>query len=255
MDLGLQLSSIGLLDEDNARVCGVAVKTIRRWRRLYERRGVQRGVHGGAPAPDCPRCDGRELDEASYSALLGFYLGDGNICRVSSRRPASSLRLSVVQDARYPASIDEIAQLIASVKTAPGWRRNVPGAVTLESVWKHWPCLFPQHGPGRKHERLIELAPWQREIVERHPREFPRGLFHSDGCRITNWTEKTVAGKRKRYEYGRYFFSNVSADIRGICVWALGLVQVPARDDGRKTVSVARREAVAVLDTFIGPKT
>jgi hypothetical protein len=40
-----------------------------------------------------------------------------------------------------------------------------------------WPEAFPQHGPGRKHDRKIELVPWQREIVDRHPQEFLRGLF------------------------------------------------------------------------------
>ena len=30
------------------------------------------------------------------------------------------------------------------------------------SFSKHWPCLFPQHEPGRKHERKIELMPWQQ---------------------------------------------------------------------------------------------
>jgi len=38
-----------------------------------------------------------------------------------------------------------------------------------------WPCLFPQHGPGRKHERKIELAPWQEAIVDREPEQFIRG--------------------------------------------------------------------------------
>jgi hypothetical protein len=27
---------------------------------------------------------------------------------------------------------------------------------------------------------------------------------------VTNWTERVVAGERKRYEYPRYFFSNRS---------------------------------------------
>lgn len=62
--------------------------------------------------------------------------------------------------------------------------------------WHHWPCLFPQHGPGRKHERPIVLEHWQREIVEQHPGPFLRGLFHSDGCRVTDWTRSRLTGKR-----------------------------------------------------------
>ncbi len=74
----------------------------------------------------------------------------------------------------------------------PGGRphtREVPGCVITTVSWKHWPCLFPQHGPGRKHERDLVLADWQWEIVERHPADFLRGLFHSDGCRANNWRD------------------------------------------------------------------
>src|SRR3954469_23918825 len=62
VDLGLLLSDAGLLDRDTAAVCGVAVKTIRRWRRLYQRRGAKRGQRATYP---CPRCDDRTLDKAA----------------------------------------------------------------------------------------------------------------------------------------------------------------------------------------------
>ena len=61
----------------------------------------------------------------------------------------------------------------------------------LQSTWKHWPCLFPQHGPGRKHERVLGMADWQWTIIREHPADFLRGLFHSDGCRASNW--KTIS--------------------------------------------------------------
>jgi hypothetical protein len=46
--------------------------------------------------------------------------------------------------------------------------------------------VFPQVGPGPKHLRKIELAPWQWQLVERHPRELVKSLIHSDGCRAIN---------------------------------------------------------------------
>ncbi len=49
------------------------------------------------------------------------------------------------------------------------------GCTEVLSFSKHWPCLFPQHGPGRKHMRRIELADWQQVIVEGHPGDFARG--------------------------------------------------------------------------------
>ncbi|CAI9419872.1 hypothetical protein HIDPHFAB_03910 [Nocardioides sp. T2.26MG-1] len=48
--------------------------------------------------------------------------------------------------------------------------------------------------------------------------------------------------------------SNVSADIRELCCWALDLVDVPWRQSNHKTISVSTRAAVARLDTLIGMK-
>ena len=118
------------------------------------------------------------------------------------------------------------------------------------------PCrpLFPQHGPGRKHERPIRLEPWQREIVEDHPAEFLRGLFHSDGSRTRNWATRVVAGERRRYDYPRWELANRSADIIGLCCWALGLAGIEHRHRTADRLAVSRREAVARLDAMVGPK-
>jgi hypothetical protein len=61
----------------------------------------------------------------------------------------------------------------------------------------------PQHGAGPKHRRTIALLDWQREIVAEYPELFLPGLFNSDGCRVANWTTRTVAGHPKPYEYPR----------------------------------------------------
>jgi hypothetical protein len=68
VDLGLRLSGIGVLDRENAAICEVAVETVRRWRRLYQRRGHRRGTGRG----DCPFCDGAELDTRAYAHALGW---------------------------------------------------------------------------------------------------------------------------------------------------------------------------------------
>lgn len=105
-----------------------------------------------------------------------------------------------------------------------------------------------------KHSRRIALEPWQQEIVQRRPGPFLRGLFHSDGCRINNWTRRLVAGELKRYEYPRYFFSNTSTDIMALCQWALGLLDLHWMMTDAKNLSVARKADVAVLDVHVGPK-
>jgi hypothetical protein len=191
------------------------------------------------------------LDEPAYAHLLGWYLGDGSLAR--ARRGV--FVLSICNDASYPGLNAEVMTSMAACK--PGGKprqRSHPGAAVIELGWKHWPCLFPQHAPGRKHTRRIVLEPWQRTIVERHPGRFLRGLFHSDGCRCTNSVVRQVGGRPKRYEYPRYFFKNTSDDIRRLTGWALDLCGIAWRPSNDLTISVARKDAVAALDEFVGPK-
>ena len=129
-----------------------------------------------------------------------------------------------------------------------------PGCTEVKSYSQHWPCVFPQHGPGKKHLRKIALATWQREICSRFPGDLARGLFHSDGCRITNRVRRALAGGDRWYEYPRYMFSNESEDILEICGDVLDQLGVDWRYSRRNVISVARREAVARLDEFVGPK-
>ena len=135
----------------------------------------------------CPRCDGVDLEPTAYAELLGWYLGDGYISR--GRRGVYNLH--VYNDAQLRRTIERRLELMRAVK--PGGRPHTSPAARAaswsRSSWKHWPCLFPQHGPGRKHERPIVLEAWQRaRSSSAHPADFLRGLFHSDGCRVANWT-------------------------------------------------------------------
>jgi hypothetical protein len=128
------------------------------------------------------------------------------------------------------------------------------GCTYVNCITRQWLHLFPQHGAGVKHERPIVLERWQRELVARDPRPLIRGLIHSDGWRGTNWTTKTVGGTTKKYTYPRYQFSNRSDDIRGIFTDALDLLAISWRQNNQWTISVAKRDAVATMDAFVGPK-
>ena len=156
---------------------------------------------------------------------------------------------------------------IACADTYPGIAREVDDALRSVSgnkvcvvqnigcsehltYWKHWPCLFPQHGPGRKHERPIMLAAWQQELVDADPWPLIRGLIHSDGCRSIN----RVRTRGQSYSYPRYFFANESTDILAIMGGALDRVGVAWRLNRPNSISVARRDAVALMDARIGPK-
>ena len=105
----------------------------------------------------------------------------------------------------------------------------------MQSDWMHWPCLLPQHGPGRKHARHLGMAEWQWDIVQEHPADFLRGLFHSDGCRVSNWALQVVSGEKKRYEYPRWHFTNESAEIMAWCQDALDMLNIPWRQSSRRS--------------------
>jgi hypothetical protein len=190
------------------------------------------------------------VDPGAYAYLLGAYLGDGTLTPF----PRGVYNLRVSCDLKYPDIVNEIATAIAIARGSDtGGFAPRPGCVVVNAYWKHWPCLFPQHGPGRKHERRIELAGWQAELVMSHSRELIRGLIQSDGNRHIN----KVRGRLNpalRYEYTRYMFTNASVDILGTFTDALGRLGVHWTRTTPRVVSVARRDDVAYLDTFLGPK-
>ncbi len=140
---------------------------------------------------------------------------------------------------------------------SPRWpdsQVRAPGAIVVQMHWKHWPCLFPQHGPGRKHQRPIVLEDWQREIVEAHPGAFLRGLFHSDGSPGPQLGDPTRGRRDQALRVPALAVHQRRGDIRELCCWALDLVDIAWRQSNWNCISVSRREAVARLDALIGPK-
>jgi len=184
-------------------------------------------------------------DPQAYAYLLGLYLGDGHLV-TTARIPV--LRIYCAD--AWPTLIDLCEGAMLAVLASSVQRVQKKGCVGVQSYGKHWPCLLPQHGPGKKHDRPIVLADWQGPILAEHPGHFLRGLFHSDGCRVAN--RVTVRGKE--YVYPRYMFINLSTDIMGLCQWALDLLGIAWRMNRPNSLSVARRDAVAALDRHVGPK-
>ena len=129
-------------------------------------------------------------------------------------------------------------------------------AVIVEASSKLLPEIFPQHGPGLKHNRPIVLTAWQRAVLDEHPERFLRGLIHSDGCRAVNrFKTKLPSGRVAEYAYPRYFFSNLSADIRRLFCEYCERLGVRWTQSNHRNISVSHRHSVAILDGFIGPKT
>jgi hypothetical protein len=252
--MALCLSALDVIDQENARICNVSVAAIRHWRcgrRRAGHDGAARHDMAGSRDADCPRCHGRTMDEAAYAYLLGLYLGDGHISR--GRRDVFALSLSCCDS--WPGLLAEARRAMSAVMPASSvFCVQRLGCTEVKSTSKHWPCLFPQHAPGRKHLRKIELEQWQHIIVAAHPGEFARGLFHSDGWRGLNRVRRTLPSGDRRYEYPRYMFTNESSDILRLCGETLDQLGVDWRFSRRNVISVARREAVARLDEFVGPK-
>ena len=120
------------------------MKTIPRWRHVYQRLGLPRVPDN--PARLCPMCGDRDLlDEEAYALLLGWYLGDGSLALL--RRGVYVLQVDT--DNAYPGLMDEIEQSMRRVKPRGSVHRTArKGCKAIKMQWKHWPCVFPQHGPG-----------------------------------------------------------------------------------------------------------
>ncbi|HWM60405.1 MAG TPA: hypothetical protein VNO83_21445 [Pseudonocardia sp.] len=240
VDRVLQLCVANRTTREVSRLTSIPESTIAHWRRGDRRTGRRAA---------CPRCSSTGLPD-SYSYLLGSYLGDGHI--TTGRRGVHALSISCAD--AWPGVMNEVEAAMREALGRAVCHVQRHGCVDVKSYSRHWTCLFPQHGPGPKHSRPIRLSGWQQEAVARHQGRFLRGLFHSDGCRISNWTRRRVAGEWKRYEYPRYVFTNTSQDILGLCAAALDQLGIAYTRPRADTISVARRAAVAALDVHVGPK-
>jgi hypothetical protein len=232
----LRLLRQGWNDCAVSRATGVPRCTVRGWR--TQPRGKWKARRDGG----CPVCGHTRLNRPQYAYLLGLYLGDG--CLSLHRRGVYRLRISL--DARYPRIVGACSLAMSAVSGRRVGHVRAPGCTVVNAYWKHWPCLFPQHGAGRKHDRRIELKVWQQDVAFEHPGALLRGFIHSDGCRVLNH----VNGR----DYPRYHFRNQSAEILTLFCRACDDYGVEWTTPRPGLLSVARREDTARLDLVIGPK-
>lgn len=233
----LELADLGESIATIVETTGIPRSTVRDW---------LAGRHIDPDVATCERCGSPHLhahDSPSYSYLLGLYLGDGCL----SPHARGVHRLRIVLDTAYPGIVEEAVGAIAEIRGRPAHvLRRESACVQVSSYWRGWPCLFPQHGPGKKHDRAIFLADWQEGVVDRWPGELLRGLVHSDGCRFQN--------TGRSWSAPRYSFSNRSAGVRSIFCSACDRLGLHWTTAGAYTIYVSRKADVATLDRFIGPK-
>jgi len=131
----------GLRPPQAARRAGVDPSTLHAWLKEDAPELVC------ARARRCWRCyPDVQLDAAAYAHLLGLYLGDGWIVRLKA-----TTFLSVACDDAWPGLADECAQVMLQVFATSVCRVRRNGCHDMLAYSQHWPCLFPQHGPGKKH--------------------------------------------------------------------------------------------------------
>lgn len=242
-----QLSASGLSDYQVARLTAVPRGTVLRWRR--------RDTPPRVSFVPVDAEDWQVQDVPSYVYLLGCYLGDGHL----TLKPPRCWTLRIACDRLYPQIIHEIHAAMSA--TFPERRSSQihasSGASEVVSICH--PAIgraFPQHGPGRKHLRRIRLTAWQRQLTSEHPEALIRGLIHSDGCRVVNrFKTKLPSGRVAEYAYVRYFFSNLSADIREIFIEHCRLLGIRVTQSNHRNLTVSHRHSVAKLERFVGPKT
>ena len=237
-----KLSQAGESDYTVAKKTGIARQTIMRWR------------HRGFPEREEPSSSWT-VAPPEYSYVLGLYLGDGCLYRAGRSKIYT---LDLACDLRYPMIAREAAQALRRVFNAPV-RSSFPNdaaCVHLKISHAGLVGAFPQHGPGRKHTRKIELVEWQRVLTHRNPEAFIRGLVHSDGARCINQVNTTLpSGRRAHYEYVRYFVTNYSKDIRRIFCEHCDLLGIRWTQSNHRNISISHRDSTAILDRIVGPKT
>jgi hypothetical protein len=243
-ETALTLMEVGRGDSEIARLTGIPRPTISGWRHgrgsTYHRR-----LHVATPG-------WRPTKRPAYAYLLGIYLGDG--CIVVNETGSAWIAVSL--DARYPGIVAEAADSMDEIFSgSPVRLASAPGATLVRVHHPALPFAFPQCGPGPKHLREIVLADWQARITREQPRAFLRGLIHSDGCRCINRFETQLpSGRLARYEYPRYFFSNLSEDIRRLFCEHCDLLEIRWTRSNARNISISHRHSVALLDEFVGPK-
>lgn len=199
-----------------------------------------------------------EEQQKAYSYILGQYLGDGHIVLTKK----NVYRLMITSDIKYPNIIQEVKDKLSIIlpnnSTSLAFRKSngIINCVNVKVYSKQLKDIFPQHGEGPKHLRPIKLESWQQDIVNKFPKDFLRGLIHSDGSRYV--------AKQGKYEQIRYCFTNASTDIIALYCAALerigitySLSKKAIRDKMKHhsyNVFVQRKTYVEFLESFIGPK-
>jgi intein-encoded DNA endonuclease-like protein len=186
-------------------------------------------------------CDLNLINKKVYAFLLGEYLGDGHIiCSKKLKNGNNVFKFRIFQDTKYPNVIKEIqsAMQIILGGCISVVKKKEENCVEIFTYSTQVATLFPQLGPGKKHNRKIVILEWQKKIIEEYPFDFLKGLIYSDGCIFLN------------KKSGQYWidFTNRSEDIKEIYEEVLGSLGImSSRNSKGLNVRVTNQLAVSAL--------
>ncbi len=192
----------------------------------------------------------------SYAYLLGCYLGDGYI----NKQGKYTWKLQFACDRKYPNIIEQIGTAFTQVfdrKYHFVKSSSSVNCVILYGYSKEIQHLFPLF-EGKKHESPLVLESWQRDIIDTHPQEFLKGLYHTDGSRYIH-----AQGNLKHIHYN---FTNKSKDIIDLFCESCDKLDIEYRINERPfintkdevstgwTVTIGKRAEVERCEILLGKK-
>ena len=192
-DAAQRLIAAGVNDCAIARQLGIPRTTVRDWRRRPQFGRGSMAHRRAASSMTSPRC--RLPHTATCSACISAMVRSRGPPRVANPDHA---RPEVPGDHRtlLPGHRD------ADAGPTSGHRATQVGCVDVSLYSKHWPCLLPQHGPGKKHttaDRARTLAagarrPGHRRVRPRPDpqRRLPRRRQRPRGRAASATTSRTV---------------------------------------------------------------
>jgi DNA-binding transcriptional regulator WhiA len=179
-------------------------------------------------------------NKETYNYILGLYLGDGCISPHKM-----SYKLRITQDNKYPKSIIDIKNILNSFFPNNTFTCNPKGCTVIGIYDKNLPLYFPQHAPGKKHDRKIKLADYQRDNLDYE--NLMKGLWVSDGSYYL---------AQKKYEC--YNFTNKSTDIISLFEECLNSFNIAYRKRMKKNgvwiLEITKKSEVSKMKDLIGVK-
>lgn len=183
------------------------------------------------------------VDKSAYSYILGVYLGDGNIDKMT-KTYRLRIALNINQDLVIDECYKNLKMLLPKNKISFNKQKNSNcGVISIYS--NLLPILFPHLGNGRKHDRKIELTDEQLKIINKNV--LMKGLFHTDGSFY-------LASNK----YPRYQFTNKSKDIIDIfsdCLLNVNVrPKIRQKKDGIYNINIQNKPEVMILYYILGEK-